>query len=487
MSTELNLEFQDEGTQFLSNHPRALLGDDPGLGKTRQALRAAHGRTLVLAPAMLEGTWHQERKLWAPTLDLTFCSYPSLPQLNPDFVPGQRSAQGKNPEPRFLPRPKPEFRGPWDTIILDEAHNVKNRKAVWTGATEKLAAPSIWLLTGTPIPNWGHELFILLRILHPAEAGPGKEYGSYWRWIEKWFTVTILAHARLRPGQEPPRKIGRLLACDQSDCQTPRGQTCEHWHEFYMENGLDELMLRRTREDKLPGLPPILGLPDGGTMYDIPPLRVDMVPAQRKAYQSMKKDYYAHIEETGKEVMAFSGGAKYVKLAKLCTGLQIEDPNATSGSGKLTALEQLLLDRLGTPVVVFTQFKETARQVKLICDAIGATSGIIMGGIPQKERDATKDAFQVGGIDVLIGTIATIREGLTLTRADTCIFVELTWTPTRNDQALRRIHRIGQTRPVTVIRIETINSLDAKMVTVLQDKSDEQVKALTAGEFAELL
>jgi SNF2 family DNA or RNA helicase len=486
MTTELNLEFQTEGTDFLKSHSRALLGDDPGLGKTKQALQAAHGRTLVLGPAMLEGTWAQERKLWAPDLDMTFCSYPSLPMMNPDWVSGQKNAKGRNPEPKFIPRPKAEFRGPWDCIILDEAHNVKNRKAIWTGATERLDAPNIWMLTGTPIPNWGHELFILCRILHPTEAGPGKEYGSYWRWVEKWFQVEILAHARLRPGQEPPRKIGKLIGCATSGCGAPRGQTCEHWHDFYVGNDLDSMMLRRTREDKLPGLPPILGFPEGGTMYDVPPLEVDMVPAQRKAYQSMKKDYYALLEETGKEVMAFSGGAKTVKLAKLCTGLEIEDPEA-HGSGKLDAIEQLLIDRAGTPVVVFTQFKETARQVALICDKIGSSSGVIMGGIPQKERDATKDAFQAGQIDVLIGTIATIREGLTLTRADTCIFVELTWTPTRNDQALRRIHRIGQTRPVTLIRLETKNSLDSKMIRVLQEKSDEQVKALTAGEFAELL
>lgn len=484
---ELDLAFQDEGTAFLAASPRALLGDDPGLGKTRQALRAAHGRTLVLGPAMLSGTWATEHRLWAPDLDLTFCSYPSLPQLNPDWVPGAKGPKGRNPEPKFLPRPKAEFRGPWDTIIMDEAHNVKNRKAVWTGAVEKLAADRIWLLTGTPIPNWGHELFILLRILHPAQAGPGAEYGSYWRWVQKWFEVEVLRFARLAPGQEPPRKIGELKACAETQCKAPRGQTCEHWNAFYVANGLDKLMLRRTREDNLPGLPPILGLPEGGTMYDVPPLEVDMVPAQRKAYESMKKDYYAEIQETGLEVMAFSGGARTVKLAKLTTGLQIEDPSATSGSGKLDMVEQLLADRAGTPVVVFTQFKETARQVELICVKLGLTHGVIMGGIAQKLRDATKDAFQAGEIDVLIGTIATIREGLTLTRADTCIFVELTWTPTRNDQALRRIHRIGQTRPVTLIRLETRNSLDARMVRVLQDKSDEQVRLLTAGQFAELL
>lgn len=475
-SQTLDLDFQDIGTAFLQSHDRALLGDDPGLGKSRQALRAATGRTLVVGPAMLEGTWHTEHQLWAPDLDLTFTSYSSLPALNPDYKP-------KSGEPRFLPRPRVEFRGTWDTIIFDECHNLKGRDTNWTLAAKLLKADREWLLTGTPIPNWAHELFIPLQLLHPEEAKPGGAYGSFWRWAMDWFIVETIHNARLRPGQQAPRRIGGLKACTKA-CATLR--TCEHWHDFYVGNGLGDLMLRRTRDEVLTELPPILGLPEGGTMYDIPALEVEMVPAQRKAYNGLKNDYYAFIETTGKHVYAFNAAAQTTKLAKVCTGLEIEDPGA-KGSGKLDAVRELLQDRAGTPVVVFTQFKETARRVAGIAAELGLSHGLIMGGIAQSQRDATKDAFQAGEIDVLIGTIATIREGLTLTRADTCIFVELTWTPTRNDQALRRLHRIGQTRPVTVIRLVTRDSLDQRMVGVLREKTDEQVKALTAGEFGELL
>jgi SNF2 family DNA or RNA helicase len=110
-----------------------------------------------------------------------------------------------------------------------------------------------------------------------------------------------------------------------------------------------------------------------------------------------------------------------------------------------------------------------------------------MGGIPQHERVDMVRAFQSGELDMLVGTLATLSEGVTLTKADTCILVEHAWRPSQNEQAMRRLHRLGQQRPVTVIHLVTENSLDQRILALLAAKQGQQVAALRAAEFASLL
>lgn len=137
------------------------------------------------------------------------------------------------------------------------------------------------------------------------------------------------------------------------------------------------------------------------------------------------------------------------------------------------------------PVVLFTQYRSTARLVAEIAYATNRRVGLIMGGVENAGEIARQ--FQRGELSVLVGTLDKISEGLTLTRADCCIFVERSYRPTRNDQAMRRLHRISQTRPVTVIQLETKNSLDQRLGRLLKEKTDQQIQALSAAEFAALL
>jgi len=447
---------QSVGVEWLSRTPRALLADDPGIGKTAQALLAAKPPVLVVAPAMLAGTWESEVALWRPEWtedDWTWVSYSSLCERVSAVAESGRKTS------KALDRAKWELREQdWHTIIYDEAHYLKGRKSKWTKAALGLQSERVVMLTGTPIPNWSHELFILLRILHGTKD-PG--YRSYWRFIDTWFSTWV-----------PPWSDGR-----RREIGGLKGDLT--WDDFARGTGLDHLMLRRLRDDVLKDLPPL-------TEQTI---LVKMGPAQRKAYNELKADYYTWIEEAGEEVAAFSDGGLYVKLAKATTGLPVllDDCDFKGGSAKLDALKELLEEREGSPVVIFVHFRSSAHACAAIAANLSRRTSVIMGGIPQAQRDESVRAFQAGEIDTLVGTFGTLSEGVTLTASDCCIMVEHPWRPSQLEQAMRRLHRIGAKRPVNIIHLVTEDSLDQRINALLAAKQGQQIAALRAAEFASLL
>lgn len=406
---------------------------------------------------MLSGVWKSEITLWRPEWtedDWTWISYSSLcERVSAVAESGRRTS-------RALDRAKWQLREhEWPTIIYDECHYLKNRKAKWTKAAMGLTSERLFMLTGTPIPSWAHELYMLLRLLHGVKD---PDYRSFWRWIEMWFRWWT-----------PPwsqgtnhREIGGLKD----------GVT---WEDFARGTGLDRLMLRRLRDDVLKDLPPL-------TEQTI---LVKMGPAQRKAYDELKADYYTFVEEAGEEVAAFSDGGLYVKLAKATSGLPmlLDDSDYLKGSAKLDALKELLEEREGSPVVVFCHFRISATACANMSASLGRRTTVIMGGMPQAQRDESVRAFQSGEIDTLVGTLGTLSEGITLTKADTCILFERGWRPSQMEQALRRLHRIGQKRPVTAIHLVTEDSLDQQIIALLAAKQGQQIAALRAAEFASLL
>lgn len=420
------MKHQAEGIKFLNRTPRALLCDDPGLGKTCQALLSADEPVLVIAPAMLihGGVWDTEIKKWSPNLDVTQISYTSLP-------------------PRVT-----KFKRQWGTIILDECHAIKNRKAQRTKAVQRVCvtARRVYMLTGTPIPNWAHEAFTLLQLLYPDEAKAGGEFGSYWRWVEKWFELETVFG---RGGQPVTHHGVGGLRPDRT------------WEEFREQNW-GSLALGRKREDVL----------------DLPPLteqtiRVKMTAEQRRVYRSVKKSFFAELEN-GAEIQAWSIPGQFVKLAQIAT--QVEGKGA-----KIDALVNLLTDR-PSPTLVVAHYRESMKSAAAMLTNTGHNVVSIDGSVPMPRRRAGLAAFNKGFADILCATIDTISEGLTLTAADQVIFLERSWTPSRNEQALRRIHRIGQTRPVSAIHLVTEKTLDERVLKVLAEKTDEAMNAIPMSE-----
>lgn len=428
---------------------RGLLADEPGLGKSRQLLMAAEGRTLVVAPSMVldGGVWTEEHQKWRPDLDLTTAPYSML---------NSREKTGKGSGTRPTENLRPEYLGHWDTVILDESHYIKGRKTSWTKAVQKLETDQLFCATGTPIPNWAYELFTTLQLLYPSEAKSGKKYGSYWRWAKLWFDCSPTQFSGGIP------QVGEPL--DDSD---------EGWARFHADN-LGVRFLQRLRDDVLTDLPPM-------TVQD---LYIPMLPAQRRIYNQLKKDYVAWTE-SGEELVAWSSGGLHVKLAQVCTGVELLDPSSPC-SNKLDVLAVRLHDQ-AQPSLVACAFKATARAAAVRALDVGRRPAVIDGDTSSKDRKAAIEGYKAGRYDVLCATIETIAEGLTLTNADTVHMLERSYRPSKNEQVVRRVHRIGQLRPVTVLNYHSLDTVDQRSEKLLARKTDHQVKVLRAREFAALL
>lgn len=459
------LSHQREGIEWIHGAGRGLLADEPGLGKSRTAIEAFDGgRVLVVAPSMVlaGGTWDDELERWAKHPEgFTVAPYSMLNARTERNSPNFGTAKN----PKFKVRD--EFTQDWDAVILDEAHYVKSRNTSWTVAVDKISQHSdnLLALTGTPMPNWAHELFTLLRLMYPDEAHPGKRYGSYHRWLGEWFVRT--------PNRFNPRAmdIGGLIRCH-SDCSTDPNQPCEHWQDFTRSN-VGDRFLRRLRDDVL----------------DLPPLTestiwTPMDAQQKRMYRELKKDWLTHAP-SGEEVVTWTTGSRHVLLDKITTsGWMVEQEGEPVG-GKFDRL-RFDLENRSRPTLVLAHYRETVEACARVAESLGATARVVHGGRSLKDKGAAVAGFKAGKVDVLVGSLETLAEGLTLTSADMAIFVEKSYKPSRNEQALRRVHRIGQTRPVTALDYTTPASIDKNKRELLREKTDQQIRVLKSSEMLAL-
>lgn len=456
--------YQREGLDFLRANPRAFLADEMGLGKTAQMLLAAEGETLIVAPAMVldGGTWRDEIEKWCPERagDFTCVPYTSVVQRD-----------GR----KITKNPKPALNRCWDTVILDEAHYLKGRKTSWTVALRPVLkkAKRVTIATGTPIPNWAQEIFEVAQILWPELARPGGELGSYWRWAAKWFDTEPEIVYRAGKQLEVPH-VGGLLACSPQCEERDPLDPCDHFKDFFAAN-LGTRFLQRLRDEVLTDLPPLT----------IETVYTPMTAAQAKMYREIKDDFLAELGD-GRLKVAWNSGAKNVLLDKISTGASIldssEDP--LKGSGKLQRLRYDLGDRTH-PTLVVAHFNASVEAAHAVAEGLGKSSAFIHGGTSRPDRRRIVEQFKAGKLDVLCGSLETVAEGLQLTAADMVIFLETSFKPSRNQQALRRIHRMGQERPCVALDYITPDSVDAGKRELLKAKTDQQIRVLTAAQMAQ--
>ena len=425
--------YQRHGTKFLLDAERAVLADEPGVGKTNQLLLAARGRTLVLSPAALSDVWAEEIERWQPDAEFTWVSYGGLCKRVWNKKHTARSV--------VVPLLREDLDARWDTIIADEAHYLKNRQTNWTKVVStKLKSDRLYLATGTPMPNWGHEIFMFLRLLYPGD----KRFSNYWNWVNDHFKQW-----------KPPwggTDVQGLL----------RGLT---WEQVSEEWGLVNRWLRREMDDVLPDLPPM-------TEQSI---KVQMTTKQAEAYRRLKKEWLTHLPETGKEVVSWNDGGIHQKLLQCSTGLSTLDLDEKSdNSGKLDVAEELVRERTH-PVLLFCIYKNSAEATARRMRKLNKDVGVVSSNYSMRDRLEEIRRFRNGDYHSLVGTIGTMAEGHTLTRADTCIFIERSPRPASNHQARRRIRRFGQERPTLSIDLITESTVDGALSKLIEQKTKEGI------------
>lgn len=465
-------EFQRENVDWIKRVKRGLLADEPGLGKSRSALAGFEGagRVLIIAPSLVleAGVWHDEVEQWGYDDTKYYVAPYSMLNDRKDARLPKAVAEGKPPRYRPIKRVREEWRGHWDAVILDEAHYIKGRDTKWTWAVDQISkkADSMNMLTGTPIPNWSHEVFTLLRAMNPTEAKPGGEFGSFWRWAEEWFDCTPTQHSRGFP------VAGELLACTQACLRRNANDPCVHYEDFARAN-FGERYMRHLRKDHL-DLPPI----------EFVDVLTPLATVARHAYTELKNNFATDIGDA--EVLAWSQGAKNVMLDKMTTSPWLLNPVGEPHGGKLDQLERDLRSRNGESTLILAHYRSSVEAAHRIGQRVGARSAFIHGGTTDRANARTIRDFKAGKLDVLVGSIETLAEGLTLTVASHAIFLERSYKPSRNEQATYRIYRMGQSRACRITRYITPHSIDSGKETLLAIKTDRQMRTLSAADFVRL-
>lgn len=429
----------------------ACLADDMGLGKTLQALaillsRASQGPSLVIAPTSVCFNWQQEALKFAPTLNVKLFADSTntlqrgslLNALNPfDCV---IISYG------LLQRESDLLKDVhWHTIVADEAQALKNPLAKRTKAAFALKSDFKMITTGTPIENNLTELWSLFRFINPGLLGNIKRFGER-------FALPI------ENAQEDPlgaRKASQALKAL-----------------------IQPFILRRMKNQVLTELP---------SRTDIN-IRVEMGQKERDFYEALRLNAIDNISQNNPQAnigeQRIKMLAELVKLRQACCHPKLVMAESDIPSAKLAALSELL-DELKLnkhKALIFSQFVGHLQLIKQHIEAKGFSYQYLDGSTPQKQRQERVNAFQGGEGDLFLISLKAGGSGLNLTAADYVIHMDPWWNPAVEEQASDRAHRIGQTRPVTVYRLITQNTIEEKIVALHQHKRDLADNLLEGNE-----
>lgn len=429
-------EYQKAGVRFLVKSRRALLADDMGLGKTVQVIAACEelhaSRVLVLCPNAVKDVWSKEVVKWAPDRVATVlrgsnraAKLKVLEEFSEGYlVVNYEAARERRENGGLLAE---LLAMDWDVVVVDEAHNVKNRKAQQTQGIRKLAlrAECAYLLTGTPIMNRIDDLWSPLNMLYP------KQYSSFWAFAKKHTWVTQGPFGWQIDGRpRAPEALRRELA---------------------------PIMLRREKQEVFPDMPP--------KMYQ--KLWVDLEGEQLRVYKEIEELAMAQVTE---DMLVITPGV----LARLTRCRQVAiSPGLIGGESTGAKLDALLGVLHGTEkkVIVFSQFAQAIKLVSRILTEEGIPHLTMTGDTPDADRAGAVERFQTDpGIQVILMTTQLGGVGLTLTAASVVVFLDKMWTPAQNEQAVDRTRPHLQKESVQVIEILARDTVDEMVEEVLGGK-----------------
>lgn len=417
-------QYQAVGVITLRKHKHFLLADEPAVGKTVQALRALEQRprALVVAPASAAITWRDEVKRWRSDLHLTIGEELRRPDENEVLFISRDSL----PEPprgstKLVQEPMRDV-----TLILDECHGFKSSRAQRTRRVRRLMwqCGRTWGLTGTPMPGRPEDLWGLLCSLGlDAQVFPGG-----------WEEFVILCNGKRRFIRDK-RQFGALRAIGYE------------WGTISPEVGqrLSRVMLRRTRVEVLPELPPCQRIYVPVATPEILPL-LDDAQAKWDALGLGPKDI--------PPLEMFSSCRAALARARISAAVEWADNNAQAS----------------VPLLVFSDHIEPILAMQKLDGA-----GVFTGATPVKERTALVDAFKAGKLRLLAMTIDTGGASLNLQEAGAILFIDRAWVPGDNKQAELRAARPGSKfAEVLVAIMMSDHPLDRRLQEILDEKQRMQ-------------
>ena len=473
--------YQVEGFQWLSflyeQRLGGILADDMGLGKTVQALAllahaieehstAAPGEPfapfLVVAPTSVITNWAAEAERFLPEAKvvtitettagktplaeriagahLVLTSY-TLLRMDEDAYTGYARTLGRTVDEFTGEQSAPEG---WGALLLDEAQFVKNTGTrAWSIARAMPARTKI-AMTGTPIENNLMELWALLAIVADGLFPSARAFRDL--------------YARPAESGEDPAHAAATAA--------------------RLRRRIRPLMLRRTKELVAAELPA-----KNDTRVNLP-----LAPGHRRIYdthlQRERQKVLGLLEDMDKN--RFTIFQSLTLLRRLALDAALIDPEAYAGvsSVKRDYLVQQLPDLLekGHRVLVFSQFTGYLKSIsaRLAEEGIGH---LYLDG-STRNRAEVIEAFTSGQEPVFLISLKAGGFGLNLTEADHVFIMDPWWNPAAEQQAVDRIHRIGQNKEVHVYRLVAEGTIEEKVMQLKESKAALFDAVVGEGEFA---
>ena len=457
---------------FLRQHRLGgILADDMGLGKTVQVLAllaqaiAEHEQRadnpefepfLVVAPTSVVGNWAQEAARFVPSAKvvtitestgksgksiaelvqgahLVLTSY-ALFRLDEDGYTEFGNHVPENTENGASPR------AGWGALILDEAQFVKNTKTRAWKVARALNAQVKLAITGTPMENNLMELWALLAIVADGLFPSARMFRDL--------------YARPAESGEDPQVIEKL------------------------RRRVRPLMLRRTKDVVAADLP---------EKNDVR-VNVPLTAAHRHIYdmhlQRERQKVLGLLEDMDKN--RFTIFQSLTLLRRLALDATLIDPDEYAGvaSAKLEYLLEHLPSLLGDGhrVLVFSQFTGYLRTIAERLQTEGIDY-LYLDGTTRNRPQVLKD-FAEGAAPVFLISLKAGGFGLNLTEADHCFIMDPWWNPAAEQQAVDRIHRLGQERDVHVYRLVAEGTIEEKVMDLKASKAALFDAVVNDGSFA---
>jgi SWI/SNF-related matrix-associated actin-dependent regulator 1 of chromatin subfamily A len=428
-------QYQIDGAYFLAQNRFALLADQPGVGKTAQAILACDSinakNILVICPAVARVNWRREFSEWSVfSADFKVCF------ALKDSVANKMICSYDYATENFEKIKKVS----WDVVICDESHFIKEPTAKRTinilGKNGIIRSTKrLWDLSGTPAPNHVGEMWPMLYTFGVTSL-------KHEDFVETYCNTKATYYG----GKFALKAFG-----------TKKSKIPE------IQKMLSGVMLRRLKKDVLKDLPPIFFEQvsvEGTPLLDVINLDMSEVKRQQKMAESklagVSADKLAEaVESLGSSMSTLR---RYVGLQKVKAVAEL--------------ITQELLDGAYEKIGIFAWHTDVIAQLKKELSQFNPV--VVNGSVSAPMRQGSIDSFQTNPkTKVFIGNIQAAGTAITLTAAHEGLFIEESWVPGENLQAADRFHRRGQTMPVRIRIASLADSIDEKVTAVLVRKMNE--------------
>ncbi|MEJ7635827.1 DEAD/DEAH box helicase [Aeromicrobium sp.] len=441
-------------------HRTFLLADEPGLGKTAQALLAAQVANayplLVVVPNVVKTNWAREADLWTPHRSTTVI------HGNGDTIDGFADIVIVNYE--VLDRHVGwlgdlGFRG----MVLDEAHFIKNKSSQRSQHVLQLserirartARPLLMALTGTPLIN---------------DIDDFRAIWQFLGWIDDKKPRAELMHSLEDTGLTP---------IDSGFYAAARSRV------------IDLGVVRRRKID---------------VAADIPARRIADIPVEledeagrsiREAERQLAKrlmSRYQRALETRTSGVTVEGIDH--ELVRRVAGWERDDSSSKTDENVFSMMRRIGQAKAGLAADYTAQLAHSVGKVVFFAKHIdvmdvaedtfkrrGIRFSSIRGDQTPKARQQNIDAFvNDPDVSVVVCSLSAAGVGINLQVASNVVLAELSWTDAEQSQAIDRVHRIGQDEPVTAWRIIASQTIDTKIVELLDSKAGLAARALDGSD-----